>query len=127
MSIQYPNSSHPPSFPLWYPYVCSVHLYLYFWFLNRLPIPYFFKFHILIYAFLCETCFCLSVHPCLYRFHSFCDSNTPLYMCTASAFIHSSVDRFRLFPCPGYKLNETTVNIGVRNIPTISLGICPVH
>ena len=37
--FQYPNSPTHPPFPLWYPYVCSVHLYLYFWFVNRLLIP----------------------------------------------------------------------------------------
>ena len=30
-----PSSSHPPS-PLWYPYICSLYLYIYFCFANKM-------------------------------------------------------------------------------------------
>ena len=59
---RYVNPSLPihPTTPLppWYPYVCSLHLYLYFCFVNKIIYTNFFRFHI--YALIYDICFSLS-------------------------------------------------------------------
>ena len=67
---------HPiPPFLLGYPYICSLHLCLYFCFVNKIVYTNFFRFHI--YALLYHICFSLSnftlynnlkVHSHLYYF-----------------------------------------------------------
>ena len=51
------NSSHPP-LPPWYPYVCSLHLCLYFCFVNKFVFTNFFRLHL--YALIYNICFSLS-------------------------------------------------------------------
>ena len=54
---QSPNSSHSPCPPL-YPYVCSLHLCLYFYFVSKVISTNFFRLHI--YALTYDICFSLS-------------------------------------------------------------------
>ena len=50
---------HPTSpFPPWYPYVCSLHLCLYFCFVNKIEYANFFRFHI--YVLIYDICFSLT-------------------------------------------------------------------
>ena len=58
----YVNSNlpiHPTlPFPPWYPYVCSLHLCLYFCFVNKIVYTSFFRFHM--YVLIYDICFSLS-------------------------------------------------------------------
>ena len=58
MSIPISQFIPPPHFPPRYPYVCSLHLCLYFCFVNKIVYASFFRFHI--YALIYDICFSLS-------------------------------------------------------------------
>ena len=55
---QTPNSFCPSLFPPWYPYICSLHLCLYFCFVNKIIYTKFFGFHIYVLKY--GICFSLS-------------------------------------------------------------------
>ena len=104
MSIPSPNSSHPSPFPLWYPYVCSLCLCLYFCFVNKIIYTSFFGFHI--YAFMYNIRFSLSdlLHSARQSLGPFMSlqmtqfpfflglSNIPLYVYTKSLSIRLLMD-----------------------------------
>ena len=97
--FQSPNLSSP--FPLWCPYVCSLHLCLYFFFANRFFCTIFSRFHL--YVLIYDICFSgfilydsLQVHLYLCKmtqFHSFYICVIFHYICTTSSLsIHLSMD-----------------------------------
>ena len=133
-----PNLSIHPTFPYppWCPYICSLHLWLFFCFANKSPVP-FSRLHI--WEVLYDICFSVwlihslwhSLGPsiCLEmaQFRSFLWlSNTPLHICT-TCFIHLSTDgRLGCFHVLAV-VKSAAVNIGVPVSFGVefSPGICP--
>ena len=91
-----PNLPIHPTLPFtpWYPYICSLRLCLYFFFVNKIVYTNFFRFYI--YALIYGICFSLSdllhslwqsLSPSMsLQMTQFCSflwlSNVPLYICT---------------------------------------------